>query len=278
VIRRTLARPVVRASVGVHSGEDCVARLLPAEFGSGIRFGIGGRWVPARLEHARAEPGATVLAGDGVEVRVVEHLLAALDALGVTDLDVVLDRPEVPILDGSAQGWVEAVDEAGRVDGPEGVPVEPIEAVRVEDHGGVAVLGPGDAIEVQVDFGEGGPRGTLRVPRTEAAFRAEVAWARTFVLTRDVEALRASGRGRGATAENTVVWPATSMRSPDEPVRHKLLDAWGDLALLGPSRAELVVTRGSHRLHHAVLVAHTMPHSRKNATASAIAGSSGERT
>ncbi len=163
-----------------------------------------------------------------------------------------LTAAEVPALDGSALGWVQAIDEAGRAEGP-GLEVREVPSRRVEAAGGQAWCEPGDdVIRVEVDHGEGGPRGALEVPRTEAAFRAEVAWARTFVLERDVARLRATGRGAGASAENTVVWPTSALRAPDEPVRHKLLDLWGDWALLGPVRGRVVAIRGSHALHLAL--------------------------
>lgn len=123
---------------------------------------------------------------------------------------------------------------------------------------GRATLEPGGSVAVRVEF-PGGPAGELEVEATEQAFRREVCWARTFVLERDLERLRASGRGRGATPENTAVWPGGALRSPDEPIRHKLLDAWGDLALAGPIRARWAVERGSHRLHVRALRAALLP-------------------
>ena len=111
-----------------------------------------------------------------------------------------------------------------------------------------------------MDFDGRGPEGVCGVDLDGDSFAAEVAWARTFVLAHQVEALRAAGRGRGATAENTVIWggpnaPAGA-RSPDEAVRHKLLDLIGDLALMGgPVCARIRVSRGSHALHHALVAA-----------------------
>lgn len=254
-MRRTLAGVAAREGVGVHSGLPCRLELRPAAWGHGLVFHTPAGEVSAALAWARAEPGATVLRCGPAAVSTPEHLLAALHALGVTDAELHLDGPEPPALDGSASGWVEAIDEAGRTDGPPLEPWAPSEAVVADAGGGRAWLGPSAApsIRVEVDFGAGGPHGKLAVPLTEAAFRAEVAWARTFVRAEDVKRLVAEGRGKGATPENTVVWPHGPLRAPDEPVRHKLLDAWGDLALLGPSRCALRVVRGSHALHLAVL-------------------------
>lgn len=250
--RRTLAAAVTRSGIGVHSGESATIELRPAPFGTGIRFLTADGEVPATLAHARPGLGCTLLEAGRARVATPEHLLAALAALGVTDVQIALHGPEVPALDGSALLWVEAIDVAGRVDGPPVEPFVPGVEVRVDAFGGTATLGPGDQLSVDVRFDDG-PVGTLSVPATEAAFRQHVAWARTFVLAGDVARLQAAGRGRGATAENTVVWPGSTLRAPDEPVRHKLLDAWGDLALLGPCRVALHVVRGSHALHQAVL-------------------------
>lgn len=254
--RATLAGPATRSGPGLHLGVDARVRLGPAPFGSGITFVTPSGPVPADLAHADAEPGCTVLRCGAASVSTPEHLLAALCALGVTDAVVDVDGPELPALDGSALDWVRAIDEAGRVDGPPLRPVHLATELRVDGFGGSVTAFPAaepGALAVDVDFGAGGPVGQLRVPRTEAAFRAEIAWARTFVLARDVDALRAAGRGRGATADNTVLWPGGAVQ-PDEPVRHKLLDAWGDLALLGPGlAASITVSRGSHRLHLAGL-------------------------
>jgi UDP-3-O-[3-hydroxymyristoyl] N-acetylglucosamine deacetylase len=252
VIARRLRDAVEVAGTSLHGGLPARVVLRPAPWGSGGAFVRDGAEIPADLAHARAEPGATVLASERTHVRVVEHLLAALDALGVTDWRAEVDGPELPAGDGSALAFVAAIDRAGREDGPALPAVADPSPREVSAHGGVARLGPGDEVSVSVDFPDG-PRGALRIRRSEAAFRAEVAWARTFVLAREVEALRAAGRGRGATDENTVVWPHARMRAPDECVRHKLLDAWGDLALRGPGRAAFHVVRGSHRLHLAAL-------------------------
>jgi UDP-3-O-[3-hydroxymyristoyl] N-acetylglucosamine deacetylase len=227
--------------------------LLPAPFGTGLVFRTAQGDVPATWAHATAGEGATVLTCGEARVHTPEHLLAALSALGVTDAILALEGPEVPALDGSAAEWVEAIDEASRVEGLEVEPLRLGAPVTVEAAGGEATIGPGRTLAVEVDFGEGGPAGAMEVALDEASFRGEVAWARTFVLDRDLERMRAAGRGRGATLANTVVWPGSALRSPDEPIRHKLLDAWGDLALLGPAAVGMRVVRGSHALHLAAV-------------------------
>jgi UDP-3-O-[3-hydroxymyristoyl] N-acetylglucosamine deacetylase len=253
MVRRTLARSVRRTGHGLHSGRAVALTLTPARFGAGIVFVTPEGRVPADVDHASPGEGATVLAAGHARISTPEHVLAALAALGVTDAEIHLVGGETPALDGSALPWVEAIDEAGRADGPPLAPWTPLASVAIEHDGGRATIEPGGPeLHVRIDYGLEGPSGALLVPLAEKAFRDEVCWARTFVLSRDVERLRAAGRGGGATEANTVVWPGRALRSPDEPVRHKALDAWGDLALLGPLHARVTIERGTHALHLAL--------------------------
>ena len=254
--RRTLARPVVCTGVGVHTGLPSRLTAEPAPWGTGLVFAdTQGHSVPATLAHAVPEPGATVLVGPDARVRTPEHLLAALYAGGITDAWLTLDGPEVPILDGSAAPWWVAL-----APGPPGPPISPLVATRpFVWEGGDAQLAvwpaAQTALTATIAF-PGGPSGSCTV-----AFPAEfadIASARTFVTAADAHAARAAGRGRGASAENTVVWgpegPRAPLRMPDEPVRHKLLDFIGDLALLGaPVLGRFCMTRGTHRAHVAGL-------------------------
>lgn len=256
--RRTVAASFAVEGVGVHSGAPARAVVRPG--GDGIVFHIGAR-VPARLANVVASAGATVLGCDGASVAVVEHLLAALLAAGVTDADVDVDGPELPILDGSALPWLDAVESAGAADLGPLVPLRIVAPFAYEEGDAAVVFTPADRCEVTVDVDFGPPplpRGRAGIELGARAFRDEVAWARTFALARDLERLRAAGRGRGASVENTVVygddgpWPPGE-RGPDEAVRHKLLDAIGDLALVGPILGRMAVRRGSHGLHHRAL-------------------------
>lgn len=257
----TVDAPFELGGVGVHTGEPCRVRVSPAPFGSGIRFHA---WeseqnVPALIAHAQVGEGCTVLARGGLVVRTPEHLLAALYGCAISDVRIDVDGPEIPILDGSAHLWCIALDEAGRRSGPRQLRLELREAVRVELAGGWAVASPASAelVRVEVDFGER-LRGVTQMEVDEEAFREDVAWARTFAMADDVERLRAAGRGSGATLENTVVYDVDGAvneeRGPLEGVRHKLLDLLGDLALTGaPVQARIVVHKGSHELHHALV-------------------------
>lgn len=260
VPRRTLAAPFSRRGVGVHTGRPATVTVRPAPWGTGIRFRLGPEVVPARIDHVVPQGGATWLRAGERRVGTVEHLLAALYGSGISDAEVEVEGEEVPVLDGSAAPWVEALAAAGRIAGPPADPLVLQEALEVEARGGRARAWPHPACElsVDVDFGRGGPRGHASVVLEGDRFQREVAWARTFVLERDIPTLRAAGRGLGATPTDTVVWgadgPLVSLRAPDEPVRHKLLDLVGDLALLGrPLRGRIHVERGSHALHHALV-------------------------
>lgn len=262
-VHHTVERVVEIEGTGLHSGERCRVAIHPARFGSGIRFHAWGtdRQVPALVGYARAGSGCTVLEGPAAagepapSVSTPEHFLAAAHACGYSDLRVEVRGPELPALDGSALPWCALLDEAGLRPGPRRVALALRAPVRVECGGGWAEAWPSaeERLRVEVDHGPA-LAGVAETAPDEGTFVEDVAWARTYVMARDVEALRAQGRGRGADATNTVVYgdrgPLTEERGPREGVRHKLLDLVGDLALAGaPLRARVVVHRGTHALH-----------------------------
>jgi len=258
-IRKRLRAPFSLAGRGIHTGERGRIFASPAPWGTGIAFDAGGTRVKVSLDTFRSEPGSTVLAAGEAIVRTPEHLLAALVGSGITDVILTLDGPEVPIVDGSSGPWLDAIAHVGTVAGPTVAERVVARAVAVSLDGGTAALEPFHGAEVRVAVGWDDPR----LPHGEMTLSVdafgEVARARTFVLRSEIEAARRAGRGLGATAENTVVVgpdEACDLRYPDEVLRHKVVDAIGDLALVGaPFRGRLVVDRGSHRLHAAVLAA-----------------------
>jgi len=254
---RTIKRAFARVGPGVHTGIVSRVEVRPAEPGQGLWFrSAQGDELPVHVSQVRSVPGSTVLAQGDWEVRTPEHLLAALVAHQITDATLVLEGPEVPILDGSALPWCEAIAEAGT----EGVLPEALTLpeVVVHSNGGTARSVPGPVLRVEVDVAfPGGPSGRV-AERIPGRFCERVAHARTFALERDVERLRAQGRGAGATLENTVIWgedgAINALRCEDEPVRHKLVDLVGDLALVGTRVTGTVsVDRPSHALHHAFI-------------------------
>jgi len=262
VRRTTLASGFEFAGVGVHTGESSRVMVEPGPYGSGLVLrSPTGSEIPVAVAWVVAANGATVLERGGFRVQTPEHLLAALVGHGITDARIGLDGPEVPILDGSSKPYCDAIEQVGLRAGPAVEPLRLRSSVEVELAGGRAVAEPSEDLQVgvAVDYGSPDlPRGTAEVTLRGSCFATEVGWARTFALQRDVERLLAAGRGKGASADNTVIFgpagPTAPLRGPDEPVRHKLLDLVGDLALIGrPLVARVCVERGSHALHHALV-------------------------
>jgi UDP-3-O-[3-hydroxymyristoyl] N-acetylglucosamine deacetylase len=238
--------------------------LKPAPAGHGIRFRRVDVDVeiPASLEHLARLDHATTLSRDGVSVETVEHLLSALHGLGVDDALVEVDGPEIPILDGSAAPFVFLVHEAGLKPVTAGrlylKVVKPMEVVR---GGKWARLLPADHFRVTYTIGFDHPllrhqAASFKV--TPETFSEEIAPARTFGFLRDVELLRRNGLALGGSLENAVVIGESGvlnnkLRYDDEFVRHKILDAIGDLALLGyPVVGHLEGYKAGHALHAAL--------------------------
>jgi UDP-3-O-[3-hydroxymyristoyl] N-acetylglucosamine deacetylase len=262
--RRTLKRSVGCTGIGLHSGKPVRLDLRPAPAGQGIRFRRTdvGVEIPATLEHLGGLDHATRLARDGVCVDTVEHLLSALFALGVDDATVEVDGPEVPVLDGSAAPFVILIHEAGLRPLPAARRhlkiLRPVEVVR----GAKSIrISPADHFRVTYSIGFDHPllrhqAVSLRV--TGETFVEGVAPARTFGFLRDVETLRRSGLALGGSLENAVVIGETGvlnnkLRFEDEFVRHKVLDAIGDLSLLGhPVVGHLEAVKAGHALHAAL--------------------------
>lgn len=262
--RRTLRREVACTGIGLHSGRPVRLRLLPAPAEHGIRFARTDVDVeiPATLPHIGSQDHATTLSRDGVSVATVEHLLAALAGLGVDDVRVEVDGPEVPVLDGSAAPFVILLHEAGLR--PLAVPrlhIRVRETVEVVHGAKSARLVPADHFEVSYAIGFDHPllrHQEVAIRVTPRTFTEAIAPARTFGFLREVEMLRKSGLALGGSLENAVVIGETGvlnnkLRFEDEFVRHKILDAVGDLALIGrPLLGRLEATKAGHALHAAV--------------------------
>ncbi|MFT7517889.1 MAG: UDP-3-O-[3-hydroxymyristoyl] N-acetylglucosamine deacetylase [Kiritimatiellia bacterium] len=245
---RTLATAFERSGFGVHTAHPVRVRVGPAHWGAGIVFEIDGQTVPATLHTASAPGGCTVLSRGDHRVMTPEHLMAALSLAGITDATVQLSSPELPILDGAAQSWWDGLMHAGTVDGPERQPVRVLHPGEFVGQGGRAAWWPSDSqsIEVKVAY-----NGTIARARHKlgAPVSPSLLQAKTFCLASQVHALRSAGRGRGANEHNTIV---VSSATP-EVAHHKLLDAIGDAALMGPFTGHLLFELGSHALHQAAL-------------------------
>jgi UDP-3-O-[3-hydroxymyristoyl] N-acetylglucosamine deacetylase len=270
----TLRNQVVLSGVGVHTGLPVTLTLHPADSGSGLRFVRTGiksrreREICADLNAVTATEFATVL-GDasGPLVSTAEHVLSALRGLGVDNAVIEVDGPEVPIMDGSAAPFVAAIDQAGieTLDKPRRY-IRVLKTVRIAAGDAYGELRPharGFRIETQIEFEHSLiGRQSLALDCQPEIFRREIARARTFGFLRDVAKLWSAGYALGASLENTLVVTENrvlnpeGLRYPDEFVRHKMLDAIGDLALAGaPLIGAYRSVRGGHKLNFAVLSA-----------------------
>jgi len=260
--QRTLRRQISCVGIGLHSGNKVHLSLKPAHADFGIRFrrtDLGGHDVPATVQHLAGIQLATGLACNDVSVETVEHLLAALTSFGIDNLLVELSSPEVPIMDGSAAPFIYLIQEAGvkRLAAPRKYLkiVRPIAISRGDKR---IALYPSDHFKVTYSISYDHPllrhqSRTLRI--TEESFAEQVAPARTFTFLKDVEMMRQNGLALGGSLENAIVLGETgilnnALRFEDEFVRHKILDAIGDLALVGyPVIGHLVAHRAGHALH-----------------------------
>jgi UDP-3-O-[3-hydroxymyristoyl] N-acetylglucosamine deacetylase len=266
----TLAGEVSLTGTGVHSGAPVSIDLCPADGDTGLRFLISnsdadGSEIAADQQWVTGVTLCTMLGdGNGASVATVEHVLGALRGLGVDNALIEIDSAEVPIMDGSAAPFVEAIDEVGltELDAPRRY-LKVLKPIRVEDGGAVGELTPynGFHLDIEIDF-ETKLIGTQKIALdiNPGAFRRELSRARTFGFMKDVERLWAAGLALGASLENTVaigddrIINREGLRYADEFVRHKALDAVGDLALAGaPILGAFRSRRGGHRLNALVL-------------------------
>lgn len=268
--QHTLGADVAFSGVGVHTGQTVSVVVRPAPAGSGMMFvrtDIQDRdnRLPARGEAVVQTRLGTVLGNAaGVTVSTVEHLMAVFSALGVDNAVVELDGPELPIMDGSARPFVEAIKSAGRQAQDAARRyieiLSPVEASEGEAH---ARLLPADRFEVafEIEFKSAAiGRQNVDVAVDAASFQVELADARTFGFLHEVEALRQMGLARGGSLDNTLVYDGDSLlneegqRRPDEPVRHKAVDAIGDLYLLGaPLIGRYEGVRAGHGVNNALV-------------------------
>ena len=273
VRQRTLKAPVSLTGIGLHSGADVTMTLSPAPADHGIHFyrsdvaeqGAEKAAVAARWDRVADTRLCSALANDhGVSVGTVEHLMAALAGCGIDNVRVELDGPEVPVMDGSSQHFVEVIREAGVVElnAPRRV-IRVLKPVSVETESGRAELSPASvfSVDFEIEFqSEAIRRQHLRLGVVNGAFCKELANARTFGFMHEVEAMQKAGLARGGSLDNAIVIDGDKvlndggLRHEDEFVRHKALDAVGDLYLaggqiIGAYRAE----RAGHAINNALL-------------------------
>jgi UDP-3-O-[3-hydroxymyristoyl] N-acetylglucosamine deacetylase len=268
----TLASPAAFSGVGLHTGQLVRVTLRPAAPGAGIvyvrtditdrdnRVALSGRAV------VQTQLGTVIGNDAGVTVSTIEHLMAALCALGIDNLVVELDGPEIPIMDGSAEPFVQILDRAGRrtQDSPRQY-IEILAPIEVVQGDRRARLTPADGFEVAFEIAfDSAVIGRQRVDfvMDETAFRRELANCRTFGFLHEVEALRQIGLARGGSMENAIVIDNGRVLNPeglrrrDEFVRHKALDAIGDLYVLGaPILGRFEGVLAGHGINNAVVLA-----------------------
>ncbi len=271
--QHTLAGEIIHTGIGLHSGLNTQVRILPAEPGSGryfVRVDLPEHpIIPAQVTAVNQTVLSTQLGWGEVNIRTVEHLLAALAVMGVHNSRIEIDGSEVPLLDGSAQEWTKSIAQVGLL--PQSIP--PDTSVHVIDE--PIWVGEGDAFvcalpapETRFTYGidfnltaignqwhSWTPTTDPEVART--SFAAEIAPARTFGLLPQIEHLQQSGLIKGGSLENALVcgsqgWLNPPLRFANEPVRHKILDLVGDLSLLATFTfpcAHFLAYKASHNLH-----------------------------
>lgn len=285
--RRTLARPAHLAGITLFTAVHTSVEIAPAPAGTGLSFRRTDhpdtRPIPARADHLAPEPRRTVLSAEpasrnAATVQTVEHILSALAGLGITDAMIHVDGPEIPLADGSARPFVDAVLAAGVIDlaGPPLSPITPASHVFVEDSTGARIDAyppdaPGLSLEYRLAYDASiapwapslAQSATLDLPLSIPAdasspYAATIAPARTFSLAPEAQFLRAQGLFGHLDPEQMLVIGErgplhNSYRFPNELARHKLLDLLGDLALTGrPLHARVVASRSGHALNHAL--------------------------
>ena len=260
--RKTINAGVGIEGVGLHSGIYTKLELHPAQARSGITFvrtDLHGLRIPALQASTTALDYATTVGKDDVSIGTVEHLLAAIVAYGITDIEIHIDGPEIPIIDGSALPFIHLLDAAGIRDLGETVRVFRVRETMEISEGEKSIrIAPSNRLSIRykIDFPHPSiGRQSVHFDLDSETFAKKIAPARTFGFMRDVEKLRAAGLARGGSVENCIVLDdhhvaSGPLRFRDEFVRHKILDLIGDLALIGfPIVGEITANRAGHALH-----------------------------
>ena len=262
--QQTLRRSVTCAGIGLHSGHKVSLSLKAGLPDSGIRFrraDLGGHEIPAMVKNVSGIHYATGLEVDSASVETVEHLLAALISMGVDNVIIELNQREVPIMDGSAAPFVYLVQEAGtRRQAKARRFLKVTRPISLSMGDKQIALYPSEHFKISYSISFDHPlleHQSREIQLNKESFIDQIAPARTFGFLKEVERLRRQGLALGGSLDNVIVLSESgvlnrSLRFEDEFVRHKILDAIGDLALVGyPLIGHLVVNRGGHALHTA---------------------------
>lgn len=281
MLQKTIGKCIEKCGIGLHSGKSMAVKIWPELAGKGRCFDVGSSTIQACIDFVQQEsPLCTTLSKDGVSVRTVEHLLSALEATGVDNcrIQITSGDPdyqivEVPILDGSAREWVEAIDEAGLEDATDekGNSHEKMapsinEPVHIRKNDAFVAAFP--APEIHITYGINFPKVPLigcqwffSSPFNRSLYASDIAFSRTFCVYEEVEQMREMGLIKGGSLENAIVcsaskgWLNSSLHFDDEPCRHKVLDIIGDLSLFarpgsqGLPIAHIIAYKAGHALH-----------------------------
>lgn len=269
-MQRTLKQPIEIVGKGLHSGKRAAVRVTPASAKYGIRLrrvDVKDRdnLIPALYDHVNDTQLCTRLANDaGVEVSTVEHLMAAMAGTGIHNAMIEIDGPEIPIMDGSSAPFVVAILKAGLQE--QDAPLRAIrilKEVSIAADGFSASLSPADSIEIEfeIDFDEAAiGQQSKSLKMANGAFVRELSNCRTFCRRRDVDIMQSAGLALGGGLDNAIVVDGADVLNPegfrraDECVRHKMLDALGDLALAGsPIIGRYHGKRAGHRATNLLL-------------------------
>ena len=264
-LEQTIAEPIAFEGVGLHSGAPVTLRLLPAPAGSGVVFrrtDLDNFEIPANGRNVAKVSYATSLMRQGVLISTTEHLLSALIGMGVDNVIIELDNLELPILDGSALPYVQAILNAGiRTQRRRRETIRVLRPVEVREGNKFIGVYPGSGYKIEYAIDFPAPIGLQKACIDLAAetYGALIAPARTFGYKADEKRLRDMGLIRGASSENAIVLGAKGpengpLRFDDEYVRHKVLDLIGDLALAGRRiEGHVVAERAGHAMHTALV-------------------------
>lgn len=263
----TISKPIGTSGVGLHTGVQVELTLRPAPANTGyifVRKDLDDFEIPASVEYVSHCSYATTLMRRGVVLSTCEHLLSALRGSGVDNCFIELDSIEIPILDGSSEDWVDLIGKAGisELDANRRT-LKVLERVDFEEDGRKMSIEPSEAFEIDcvIDFPH--PfikRQSFHFVMNNGSFGRQIASARTFGFTHEIEMLRKANLARGGSLENAIVLTPDGMlnekplRFTDEFVRHKILDIIGDVALLGmPVQGKITAEKSGHAVHAALM-------------------------
>ena len=257
----TLKTEISKNGIGLHTGTICRVSIKPTDL-PGFHFSLSdnpNKIISVNTSKVKNSPLCTTLDLDGKRVSTVEHLLASLIGSGLTHVHIEIEGSEIPLLDGSAIGWIELIAKAGITSSSTPPKLRPELSTPIFINKGESTIYaiPSEKLKLiaLIDFPyKAIGQQMFSIDLSPINFVKEIAPARTFGFLDQIEGLKEAGLIKGGALENALVcdgdsWVNPPLRFDNEPVRHKLLDLIGDLALVGLPKAQILVYKGSHSLH-----------------------------